>query len=69
MLDWWMRHGKEVPQWLTAARVVFSFSPNSAQCERVFSLLKQMFGDSQLAALADYVQGSLMLKFNKRMVG
>ena len=19
VLDWWMRHGKEVPQWLTAA--------------------------------------------------
>jgi len=29
-------------------------SPNSASCERVFSLVKQMFGEQQMSALADY---------------
>ena len=42
---------------------------NSAACERVFSLLKFMFGDQQWAALGDYIQAALMLKYNERAVG
>ena len=42
-------------------------SPNSASCERVFSLLKQMFGVDQKAVLADYMQAALMLRYNKRV--
>ena len=42
-------------------------APNSASCERVFSLLKQMFGLDQKTALADYLQAALMLRFNKRV--
>ena len=41
----------------------------AAGCERVFSLLKNMFGDVQYSSLADYIQASLMLKYNKRTVG
>ena len=41
--------------------------PNYASCERVFSLLKQMFGLDQKTALADYLQAALMLRFNKRV--
>ena len=37
--------------------------------ERVFSLLKLMFGDLQMTTLADYIQAALMLKYNKRQVG
>jgi hypothetical protein len=33
--------------------------------ERVFSLLKTMFGDARTSSLADLIEGSLMLKFNK----
>ena len=33
---------------------------------RMFSLCNHMFGEAQLSALADYVQGSLMLRANKR---
>jgi hypothetical protein len=69
VLDFWKRHHTEIPNWAKAARIVFSFSCNSAACERVFSLLKCMFGDQQLKAVAGYVQGSLMLKYNKRNVG
>ena len=57
------------PRRALAARVVFAISPNSASCERVFSLLKNLFGEQQMAALADYVQASLMLNYNGRNVG
>ena len=36
-----------------AARVVFAISPNSASCERVFALLKRLFGEQQMSSLAD----------------
>ena len=47
----------------------FAISPNSASCERVFALLKNLFGEQQMLALADYVQASLMLNYNGRRVG
>ena len=34
-----------------AARITCALSPNSAACERVFSLLKNLFGEQQLEAL------------------
>ena len=57
------------PAWATAARVVFAMSPNSASCERVFSLLENMFGEQQMQALADQLRAALMLAYNKRRVG
>ena len=50
-------------------QIVGSFTPNSAAAERVFSLLKNMFGDAQMSALADMIQTALMLKYNQRNVG
>ena len=44
-------------------------APSSAAVERVFSLANNMFGDAQLSSLADYVQTSIMLRYNKRVVG
>ena len=44
-------------------------APNSAAAERVFSLMKNMFGDLSMSSLADYIQAALMLKYNKRTVG
>ena len=58
-----------LPAWALAARVVFAISPNSASCERVFALLKNLFGDMQMRALADYVEAALMLNYNDRNVG
>ena len=55
--------------WSLAARIVFAMSPNLASCERVFALLKKMFGDEQIASLADYIQAALMLAYNNRAVG
>ena len=49
--------------------IVFSSSPNSASCERVFALLRNLFGELQMNSLADSVQAALMLNYNQRSVG
>ena len=49
--------------------IVFASSPNSASCERVFALLRNLFGELQMKSLADYVQAALMLNYNQRNVG
>ena len=46
--------------------MVFLFPPPAPQ--RVFSLLKWMFGDQQMSTLADIIQAALMLRYNKRPV-
>ena len=46
-----------------------AISPNSASCERVFALLKNLFNEQQMLLLADYVQAALMLNYNNRSVG
>ena len=51
------------------ARHLCHLTHNSASCERVFSLLKQLFGEQQINSLADLLQASLMLNYNKRVVG
>ena len=42
---------------------------NSASCERVFALLKRMFGEQQLAALADQIRAGVKVAYNDRTVG
>ena len=56
----------KLPAWARLTRVFLSMAPSSAAVERIFSLCNHMFGDAQLSTLADYVQGSLMLRANKR---
>ena len=50
-----LTNSKHFPAWALAARIVFAISPNSASCERVFALLKRLFGDQQVSALAAYI--------------
>ena len=69
ILDWWRTNGKSFPTWALAARIAFGLSPNSAACERVFSLVKHMFGEQQMSVLADYIRAALMLKYNQSIVG
>ena len=69
ILAWWRTHQAAFPAWDLAARIVFAISPNSASCERVFALLKNLFGDQQMLSLKDYVQASLKLNYNGRRVG
>ena len=69
LLTWWRVNGKSFPAWAEAARVAFAMSPNSASCERVFALLKLMFGEQQMTSLADIIQAALLLRYNGRTVG
>ena len=69
VLKWWATNGSKFPAWAEAAQIVFAFTPNSAAAERVFSMLKVMFGDQQMETLADIIQTALMLRINKRRVG
>ena len=62
-------NGGSFPAWALAARIVFASSPNSASCERVFALLRNLFDELQMKSLADYVQAALMLNYNQRNVG
>ena len=69
VLSWWASHSSKFPAWAEAARILFSFTPNSAAAERVFSLLKIFFTDVRDSALADIIQATLMLRYNKRKTG
>ena len=69
ILKWWREHANLFPTWAKAARVIFAMPASSAGAERVFSLLKDMYGTDQMSALADQIQASLMLRYNKRTVG
>ena len=69
ILNFWARNGQKFKEWAKAARIIFSFTASSAACERVFSLVKFMFGDLQDHTLADIIQAALMLRYNKRQVG
>ena len=48
---------------------IYHYPPSSGASERVFALLKNMFGEDQLNALADYIEVALMLRYNIRKVG
>mmetsp|Transcript_5744 Transcript_5744/g.12565 ORF Transcript_5744/g.12565 Transcript_5744/m.12565 type:complete len:212 (-) Transcript_5744:253-888(-) len=69
VLGWWANNGTKFPVWAEAAQIVFSFTPNSAAAERVFSLLKLFFGDDRVLALGDVIQDTLMLNYNQRKAG
>lgn len=69
VLKWWRTNKPWIPAWTTAARICFAMQPSSAAAERVFSLVEAMFGKDQNTVLADMVQGSTMLRYNKRNVG
>ena len=69
MLAWWANNGAKFPTWAEAAQIVFCFAPTSAAAERVFSLLKLTFGELRDTALADVMQATLMLMYNKCVIG
>lgn len=67
VLAFWRSTPKEeLKEWRKAARIVFGMTPNSAACERVFSLLAVMYGHEKDSVLADHIQASLMLRYNGR---
>ena len=64
ILGWYRNHSGEIVAWAEASLIAFSFTPSSAAAERVFSLLRALFGSSQDMALADYAQGPMVVRYN-----
>ena len=65
-LLFWKCHERDLPTWAKAARHVLLVQPSSAASERVFSLLRNSFGERQNSSLQDYIETSLMLQYNNR---
>ena len=66
LLQWWTRwkaNNPTISSWAKAARIVFALTITSAASERVFSLVKSMYGKGHDSALADELQGSVMLRY------
>ena len=59
-------HHEDLPHWLSAVQKIFLVQPSSAAAERVFSLLRNAFGEQQQSSLHDLVTATLMVQYNKR---
>jgi len=64
ILGWYKNHSGEIGAWTKASLIVLSFTSSSAAAGRVFSLLKALFGSNQDMALADYILGPMMARYN-----
>ena len=64
-LEFWKRHKETLPSWTAALCKIILVQPSSAASERVFSILKQSFGEQQTTCLQDYIEASLMPQYNK----
>ena len=65
-LLFWKTHETNLPNWSKAAKSVLLVQPSSAASERIFSLLRNSFGERQNSSLQDYIEASLMLQYNNR---
>ena len=63
-LAWWKAHDN-FPAWQNAARAVYSVLPSSAPAERVFSFLQASTSSQQQWVLADHLDTSLTLQYDR----
>ena len=68
ILTFWKNRARSLPHWSTAASKVAVVQPSSAAAERVFSILKRSFSDTQYGSLQDLIETSVMLQYNDRDV-
>lgn len=61
---WWSLYGTHSPHWKMLFNVAALLQPSSAGAERVFSMIRWMFGDRQEHALEDYKETSVRLRYN-----
>ena len=67
-LTWWANHKDTLPHWSSLVKKLLLIQPSSASAERVFSLLTNAFGSQQESALQDYLEASVMLRYNNAKV-
>lgn len=64
-VTWWAAHRDTLPHWCALVKKLLLIQPSSAAAERVFSLLSNAFTSQQDSALQDYLEASVMLRYNK----
>ena len=65
-VKWWCQQVERLPRLSAAVKQVLLVQPSSAAAERPFSLLSATLSDQQDTALADNLQNSVRLQYNKR---
>ena len=63
--EWWKDRKSKLPNWFRVFGEAVILQPSSGCSERIFSILRRMFNDSQQGALEDYKETSIMLRFNE----
>ena len=63
-LAWWAANSVRLPHWASLVKTLLLIQPRSASAERVFSLLNNAFTDQQDNALEDYLEASVMIRYN-----
>jgi len=63
--EFWDKYKTRLPKWYDFATKCMLLQPSSASVERLFSLLKLVFGDLQASSLQDKVQLQVQLMYNK----
>ena len=66
ILPFFKTHQNELPNWGQFASLLAAQQLSSAAVKRVFSILKQVFDETQESSLNDYVMGIVMKKYNNR---
>lgn len=66
ILQWFEERKVEIPNWGKYSKVAALIQPSSGASERVFSMLSNLLTQSQSGALQDYIECSLMLRYNNR---
>ena len=66
VLQWWKSQELLLPHWAAIAKSILAVQPSSAAVERAFSLLNSGFSDQQEQLLQDYIEASVMLRYNKQ---
>ena len=67
-IDFWLDYKLRLPALTKFIQYCYTITTSSAAAERVFSILKRMFGDQQATALEDYITGAVMLEYNGNKV-
>jgi hypothetical protein len=66
IMTFFKNHEKKVPAFAKVAKLLAVIPTSSAAAERVFSLLRRMFDDTQQSTLEDKLELALLLKYNDR---
>jgi hypothetical protein len=63
-LPWWAGHSETLPNWSSLVKKLLLLQPSSASAGRAFSLMNNAFNAQQDSALGDYLEASVMIRYN-----